>query len=347
MGEVRSIRAAKPSPPPVLPIGRARFPSVDVHAVEPINQWLRPRTALDFSWGGQACQVKVQAWPEALGDSVDVTFKLGPDTGALHLPMAWLAEALGAPTSTSLQGANPEQRCLLLEYLLLDLVEALEQATAQPLQCIPEPPAQHPLAVRLGLSVGSESWQATLGLALDLGAAERLLTLLNTQAPCVPERLDGLALPVSVACGWQQLSMAELHSLKHGDVVMLDRPAQGVLVRIADRLHAFATLIPGGLRLDDPPYLSPTSSLPGALSMAQSPDNPVAHLPVTLVCEVGHLELTVQALGDLVSGSILPLPDREGQQVMLHANGKAFGHGELVTLGEGLGVRLTSRVAHE
>lgn len=345
MGDVRPIRRT-----PVLPGVLACFPPVDAPACELINQWLHPRAVIEFALGGHACQMAVRAWPQPLDDYLDVAFRLGQDTGALYLPMGSLANAFGLEASTSLQQANPEQRCLLLEYLLLDLVEALEKFTAQPLQCTPEQFADDSLPVRLGLSVSQGAWHATLGLALDPGAARRLLALLDTQVPRVPEHPGWLPLPVSVACGWQQLSLDELHSLAPGDVVMLDRPCEGVLVRIAERLHAFATLIPGGLRLDGSPSPAPfpfLSRSSGESTMAQSPDHLAAHLPVTLVCEVGHLEVTVQTLGALVCGSVLPLPDREGQQVMLHANGKAFGQGELVTLGEGLGVRLTSRTAHE
>ncbi|MBD8601330.1 type III secretion system cytoplasmic ring protein SctQ [Pseudomonas sp. CFBP 8771] len=351
MGDVRPIRPAQASPAPVLPQQvLAHFPRVDATAWELINQWLHPRAVIEFALGGHACQLAVRAWPEALDDRLDVAFSLGQDAGALYLPMGLLDSAFGTETSTSLQQASPEQRCLLLEYLLLDLVEALEKLTTQPLQCVPEPTAENTLPVRLGLAVSQGAWHATLGLALDPGAAQRLLALLDTQVPRVPEHPGWLPLPVSVACGWQRLSLDELHSLAPGDVVMLDRPCEGVLVSIAERLHAFATLIPGGLRLDDSPspasfpFLSPSS---GESTMAQSPEHLAAHLPVTLVCEVGHLEVTVQTLGALVCGSVLPLPDREGQHVMLHANGKAFGQGELVTLGEGLGVRLTSRAAHE
>lgn len=322
----------------------ARFPAVDPGAVRLTNQWLRPRGSIECSLAGSACTVQVEATPEPFDDDLSVTFEWGEEAGLVRLPIAWLAEVFGGETTASLQRARPDQRCLLLEFLLLDVLEAVEQALGQRLQCTASALPVASLPVRLGLNVSSAAWQGTLGLELGLSAAETLLQLLDIRSPASPSQLDWLPVPVSVASGWQRLSRAELDSLHVGDVVMLDRPFEGVRVCFADRLQAFASLIPGGLRLDDTPYPFPShrESL-----MEQSPDTLATHLPVTLVCEVGRLEVTLQTLGELVAGSVLPLPDQAGQQVALHANGKLFGHGELVMLGDGLGVRLTGRVSHE
>jgi type III secretion protein Q len=128
-------------------------------------------------------------------------------------------------------------------------------------------------------------------------------------------------------------------------------------------LQAFATLIPGGLRLDEALFpishrdpLMEQSPLTPAPDGAEVPaggtgdtplDTPMAHWPVTLVCEVGRLELSLQALGELAPGSVLALPGSLGRLVRLRANGQPFGQGELVWLGDSLGVRLTGLASDE
>lgn len=64
-------------------------------------------------------------------------------------------------------------------------------------------------------------------------------------------------------------------------------------------------------------------------------------VPLTVVCQVGSLELPLGQLRELGEGSVLALPDSQADAVQLMVNGRCVGRGELVAIGEGLGVRLT------
>jgi len=322
----------------------ARFPQVDPAAAALLNRWLQPRPGMAIALAHYRSTTRIEAWAPGLGTLLDVVFQVGDAAGRMHVPSTLLEQMIGTEACTSVLRAGAEQRCLLLEFFLLDVLEPLERLLDLPLHFVPALDRDAELPVSLCLRQDSSDCSAGVGLELSLAAAERLLAALDEHCP--PSGAAGFDLPValSVQQGWQHLSRAELNSLQAGDVVMLDHFPDGVLLNIGRHLQACATRIPGGLRLDETPY---PSARHGASPMEQSPDNPLAALPVTLVCEVGRLELTLQALGQLVPGSVLGLGGSPSRQVELHANGRHFGHGELVDLGAGLGVRLTSRVTDE
>lgn len=67
-----------------------------------------------------------------------------------------------------------------------------------------------------------------------------------------------------------------------------------------------------------------------------SPDN----IPVNLTVEVGRVQMTAQELMQLAPGNLLQLPITPEQGVDLLVSGKKVGSGELVKVGETLGVRI-------
>lgn len=63
-------------------------------------------------------------------------------------------------------------------------------------------------------------------------------------------------------------------------------------------------------------------------------------LPLKLVCQVGSVELTLEQLREMAPGTLLPLASSTRDEVDLMVNGRRVGRGELVRIGDGLGVRL-------
>ena len=71
--------------------------------------------------------------------------------------------------------------------------------------------------------------------------------------------------------------------------------------------------------------------------------DPARRLPVRLEFELGRSELSVGELADLQPGHVFPLATAlEGANVAIRANGRDVGRGELVAVGDTLGVRLVS-----
>jgi type III secretion protein Q len=69
----------------------------------------------------------------------------------------------------------------------------------------------------------------------------------------------------------------------------------------------------------------------------------VARTPVTLEFELGNLTLPLGEIAGLKPGYVFQLPGRlEDARVVIRAGGRVVGRGELVAVGEVLGVQVTA-----
>jgi flagellar motor switch protein FliN len=82
----------------------------------------------------------------------------------------------------------------------------------------------------------------------------------------------------------------------------------------------------------EPRPVNPTTSAP-----ATQPD-----IPVTLVVELGRLNLTLTRLGELKPGDVVELGRHAREPVELTSNGRLVARGELVQIDTDLGVRISS-----
>lgn len=92
-------------------------------------------------------------------------------------------------------------------------------------------------------------------------------------------------------------------------------------------------------RSDDPGH--PASSGLGRAATGDSA-SPMAGIPVTLVVELGRVNLTVQRLADLKEGDVIELNRHAREPVELTSGGKLVARGELVLIDTELGIRVTS-----
>lgn len=76
-----------------------------------------------------------------------------------------------------------------------------------------------------------------------------------------------------------------------------------------------------------------------ALKEKSTPISP-KEIPVSLVVELGRIQMTVGKLLELEPGNVLEVDIKPEQGVDLVINGKVVGKGELIRLGEALGVRI-------
>jgi type III secretion system YscQ/HrcQ family protein len=65
-------------------------------------------------------------------------------------------------------------------------------------------------------------------------------------------------------------------------------------------------------------------------------------LPVTLVVELGRVNLSLSRLADLKPGDVVELSRHSREPVELTSNGKLVARGELVQIDTELGVRVTN-----
>jgi flagellar motor switch protein FliN/FliY len=87
---------------------------------------------------------------------------------------------------------------------------------------------------------------------------------------------------------------------------------------------------------------APPKAIPPVAPTKEAPPPPITpeQIPINLIVEVGRLQMTVKKLLELEPGNLLELGIHPEEGVDLVANGKRVGKGELIRLGESLGVRV-------
>ncbi|MEN4901914.1 type III secretion system cytoplasmic ring protein SctQ [Luteimonas sp. TWI662] len=162
---------------------------------------------------------------------------------------------------------------------------------------------------------------------------------------------------VSLALAGPPLTAADLRNLRPGDVVIVGSTRQPTLH--ADAVGMRWPIRPGaeGWRIDGPPSPQPRFQESAPMSDTDAPDapdtpaaeapapveDPASRLPVEVAFELGKVELRLGDVAGLQPGYVFALPAHlEGANVTIRANGRIAGQGELVAVGDTLGVRLLS-----
>ena len=344
-----------------------RLPRIAAELVDILNAVNRSRSPLTLPLAGREVTWHLDrpASPSPLPVTLGMTLGIAP--AALELSHEVLA-ALTAhlPLRRPLSGCDSELCALWLEYALLEWFEPLETRLTDPVRLHGEPttPAST-LPVQLPLRLEIEGQTHPLRLSLSADGARELLPVLDTYCPPLSRPCSSIPLPAQWIIGHQDLTFSELCRLVPGDVVMLERPAQGMAVVIAGRMMASVELNADRLRLLNRPVIlphgdfnmtQPTSDTDNqgkqgndiAAKIARSAmDKPTLdQLPVRLVCEIGRLELSLGELRELDQGSLLPMSRPVEAAVDIVVNGRNMGRGRLVEIGDGLGVQIV-RIAND
>lgn len=173
-------------------------------------------------------------------------------------------------------------------------------------------------------------------------------------------------LPATVSLQFQvpPLSLDDWDALAPGAVFVVGRSGRrpAFQARACGRAWPLA-LVTGGWRVEGPSQIipgiqeNPMNDIPapagegeaqdrsaeGAPATATGPDAASRKLPVEVAFEVGRMQLPLGKLAELQPGYVFPVPAQlEGANVTIRANGEAVGQGELVSVGDTLGVRLLS-----
>lgn len=177
-------------------------------------------------------------------------------------------------------------------------------------------------------------------LAMPRDAVDRIAEVIES-LPRRSRDLSEVPFALGLEAGRTLLSLAEATRLRSGDVVLIESGpdlASGLIeFRAGGRLHV-AQCQGNHLILES--IMSLSSEIEEAVD-GELPANP-SDIPVELVFEVGRRQITLAELNDLQTGTTLEL-DRpvEESLVIVRANGRAIARGELVRIGDAIGVRLT------
>jgi len=204
---------------------------------------------------------------------------------------------------------------------------------------------------------GSSSRMPALQGALRVPASwlERLLERADPPSG-EPTALHGwreLGVPIHLQWRIAPLPWADWNALQPGDVLVAGRRSQPPQAEAcAHRLAWPLAAVTDGWRISGPPrhlqtLAQETSPVNDTIHAGDTPseaadaDALARRLPVELAFELGRTELRVGDLSALQPGYVFPLAGAlEGANVIIRANGQAVGQGEVVAVGDTLGVRL-------
>lgn len=306
--------------------------------------------------GGQSLRISLAAGLSGSPTTNDVIgLALGDILLELYAPRALLEQSGCAGLADSQSHGytlRTETDAMLLELAWLSWIEPVEvllgaSLPGDGLRVIPvtppttdAPPCMTTLAI--DITIG-EAAPLAASLHMSQAAAARVATLFERHARPAPDPLDMLRLPIAVQAADAPLTLGELHSLQPGDVVMLDcLPDQQLLLRLGESLQTRVRR--SGENLEClAPLIAVTPERNDVMTQtaaASDLDVSLDDLPIKLVCQIGSVELSLAQLREMGPGSLLQMTSRAQDGVDLMVNGRRVGRGELVTIGEGLGVRL-------
>nr|WP_180882922.1 type III secretion system cytoplasmic ring protein SctQ [Mesorhizobium loti] len=315
-----------------------------------LNAFYRHRRAIDITLAGQRTKIAA-AWPVAQTDGqppCTLRFKIGEHSAELYAPLTLVEQLLATVDKTArLENLVPQHAALLLEAAVADELDELEAKLQAPIELTivekREPSAGAP---PFGFVLSAGEQRMTCALRLDdstlLSSLSRLLDEAGSGEPPFPATFP---LPVRLWRDVLATSLGEVRGLKPGDVVLFAEQAAAVLV-IGDRLIAPASIDMSSTQLSAAPVVIAGSKWEwmmgqdtGAAGHALD-DATLEDLPVALAFEVGRKAMPLGDIRKLSAGAIVQL-DTAGQAVDIVANGKRIGQGEMVRIGESLGVRVT------
>jgi type III secretion protein Q len=344
--------------PALMPPSRLDLPAVARSMLAKING----HTLRREPWRGDIGDIPMTIQPatvEACREAIDrwtqLTIMVDHAPSLIYIPLAVLDRQIRAiDANLDISTLDPEICGMLMEMVFEPLVNVLEHEYGIIIQCTnvafseDEPPED---ALGFQIDFGPLS-----GVPVIIAASPALNMRIKKwldDLPVLHSDINELSMPVGFRAGYAVLTLDDLINIRPGDGIVMD--ANSVLQKsvIAVTGEAFAQtclVTANGLELTGP-LLNPVSgNLKGWTFMSdQDASYPgegkvepgaIGQINVRLVFEVGRLDLTVEELQTIDSGHVFDLGRPIGQSVDIIAGGRQIGAGELVRVGEQIGVRV-------
>ncbi|MEJ0003123.1 MAG: type III secretion system cytoplasmic ring protein SctQ [Pararobbsia sp.] len=306
----------------------------------------------------------VAGWAVSVRNHVDaaraavVQLRWGMETASVRLDVSQHPGLLSVFDSAD--AANATLRNAVCAILLNPLLRAFEALGIHGVEIVSVEPADaRPHAERccaIAFRLGSRRIDATLEL-IDSGWLEALETIVARQCMPFATHVSEIATPGRLLIGEKTMNVRMLNSLRPGDVILRAIPesmramlkhendsarAQVVWGRYGTRqLRAMADIRHQLLTLTEDPTMSHDIQFNAPLT--DSIDTPVeiSDLDLPLKLEIDTVSMPVAQLSALRAGYVLELPTAvPDARIRLATYGQTIGFGELVSVGDHLGVRL-------
>ncbi|WP_018238586.1 type III secretion system cytoplasmic ring protein SctQ [Ensifer sp. BR816] len=323
----------------------AWLPEVNAAHVDLLNLLVGIRAPFRLSLAPVGLSFEPGGRTGRLAEPVELAFRIGTSPGRWLVPAAaldGLSAALGV--HGSIAGLTALQRSILLEETLAASLEALEKRLGEPLRLGP-PDATPDYPIMLCWTIDGGDLPLPAELHLSAAAALKLGRAFDPRAGLLNAFTGDLVQPVQIRAGTQQLSLGELQSLRPGDVVMCEQShADEPVAVLGNHLIAALNRSEAGLVFATGWQALKPSWESSAMSKQETQSSeelePLADLPVELVFEIGRAEFPLKEIARMGEGTVLHASPSLSSPVNILANGRLVGKGELIRIGEGLGVRV-------
>ncbi|WBL81360.1 type III secretion system cytoplasmic ring protein SctQ [Bradyrhizobium xenonodulans] len=277
----------------------------------------------------------------------------GPVRSILSLPQS-LVEQLVAVIQDGLGLPDEPLRSLLIELALSGLLDAFDVqfAIPTPLEPVVAPPRDFD---RVMLAIHWSDWRGPAWLHVPRSGGGRQLSAIVDLLKRMPEAaasMDRLPLCLGFEIGTTPLPVALLSSLRPGDVILVqtNRLAVGEVLVALTNIAANADLAGRTATLRG--RFAARHALGMETTMNEADDVKASsatldQIEVTLTFELGRRTVDLRTLRAMAPGHTFDLGrDPEGPVDIL-ANGRTIGSGEIVRIGDTLGVRATRLFLHD
>jgi type III secretion protein Q len=319
--------------------------------VTAFNALYRRRAAVTIEIAGRAFSIDA-VWPapnpvdQRLGT---VAFTIGGVPAKLRIPISAIdAGIVKADEAADAQQLAPAHAGLLLELAFAEELEWLEARLGEHIE-IGSVERRNSAATAPSFSLVVAGKEAALNVAIDIEVSAAIVRLGHLLDELGEERRQIPAeFPLPV-CLWRDvllISLGDLQSLQPGDVVLFEEQDAATMLVIADRFYAPVDLTAEGPQLLAAPVAIAGSKWEWTMNQNTPPagqtleESSLDELPVALVFELGRTAMPLGEVRQLAPGAIVQLADLPRETVDIVANGKRVGRGEIVRIGESLGVRI-------
>ncbi|MEM8797496.1 MAG: FliM/FliN family flagellar motor switch protein [Pseudomonadota bacterium] len=272
--------------------------------------------------------------------------EIGDEKVSVHLPAATLKALLKFHEIEQ----DPAELTLgpIIEFILERALIDLETVFGVPIKIWPVETSETLPDVRLtsGVELNNDIFD------VQLGCSDRFLARMTERiagietSPCV---VSQALLPISITTRPLPLKLRELRALKTGDAIVFHDSPDGLrklhcclvdghfydAVRDGHRIKAEGGLQQRRVKGDEEMVMAISTKT----DVLQGPDESVEDVLIDLSFEIGRHRLSIGNLQQLAAGFIFEMDDAPGNDVAILAGGKKIGEGELVEIGNTLGVR--------
>lgn len=305
------------------------------------------RRKLTFTAGGASWELQLRNRLAGYVAGWQFGLKVGDDPAMLELErLPDLGRCNPAFANVALDDLPKELWVGVLETALEPLLEVAGQALHARIDLADLPPGATEVPPQQGIFFELNQVGQPLFLrgrvVVDDAGLQRVAALLGSTPAQAPADAFGLVpFRAQLVIGETRLAVGDFQRLERGDIVLLDRHANSQMplcdLAFTDALRFRMRQQEGRFILDR--MATDTAPAPSA-APAAAPTASLDSLPVHLVFEAGEKRLTLGDLRQLDSGYTFELDAPADKPLTIRANGQAIGTGELVQIGDRLGVRV-------